>query len=131
MYVRGEKIDGDYAPSAGERSPTRMSDADTQEEGKRTYYVAVGPGQILTDHEAAAFEFAIRATEAEIDKLEELFQEVQDADEDEISDFSGSPLVSDSPENETYDALLKDIYRMLHKLGTDETRTHIESMNIL
>lgn len=108
-----------------------MSDADTQEEGKRTYYVAVGPGQILTDHEAAAFEFAIRATEAEIDKLEELFQEVQDADEDEISDFSGSPLVSDSPENETYDALLKDIYRMLHKLGTDETRTHIESMNIL
>jgi len=37
----------------------------------RTYYVAVGPGQILTDPETAAFEFAIRGTEAEIDKLEE------------------------------------------------------------
>jgi len=128
MYVRGEKIDGDYAPVSGERSPMRMNDADTPEDGKRTYYVAVGPGQILTDPETAAFEFAIRATEAEIDKLEELFQ---DADEDEIFDCSGSPLVADSPQNETYDALFKDIYRMLHELGTYETRNHIESMNIL
>ncbi|MFB9279154.1 hypothetical protein [Cohnella cellulosilytica] len=107
-----------------------MYDADAPEE-RRTYYISVGPGQILEDSEAAAFEFAIHATEAEIDKLEELFQEAQDADTDEIFNYSGSPLVSDSPENETYDALFKDIYRMLHELGTDETKRHIESMNIL
>jgi len=108
-----------------------MNDADTRDGGRRTYYVAVGPGQILTDRGAASFEFSIQATEAEIDKLEELFQEAEDANEDEIFDYSGSPLVSDSPENETYDALLQNIYRMLHDLGTDETKRHIESMNIL
>lgn len=98
---------------------------------KKTYYVSVGEGQVLEDPEAAAFEFAIHASEAEIDKLQELFQETQDADEDGAFTFSGSPSVSDSPDNDTYDAHLKDIYRMLHELGTHETKQHIESMNIL
>ncbi|MFC4306114.1 hypothetical protein [Cohnella boryungensis] len=108
-----------------------MSDEETTERARKTYYVSLGPGQILTDREAAPFQFAIQATEAEIDRLEELFQETQDADEDEIFNFSGSPTISDTPENETYDTLFKDIYRMLHDLGTPETRSHIEKMNIL
>jgi len=108
-----------------------MDDDRDSGESRRTYYVAVGPGQILTDPEAASFEFAIRATEAEIDKLQELFQEAQDADEDEIFAYSGSPSVADTPHNELHESLLSDIYRMLHELGTSETRKHIESMNIL
>ncbi|TVX97306.1 hypothetical protein [Cohnella terricola] len=108
-----------------------MSDQDTADSARKTYYVAVGPGQILEDPEAAPFEFAIRATEAEINKLEELFQEAQDADEDEIFNYEGSPFVADTPDNATYEGLLRDIYRMLHDLGTPETRSHIESMNIL
>ncbi|MFC4600440.1 hypothetical protein [Cohnella hongkongensis] len=108
-----------------------MNDAQTTVDERRTYYVSVGPGQILEDPEAASFEFEIRANEAEIDKLQELFQEAQDADEDEIFNYSGSPTISDTPDNETYAALSRTIYRMLHELGTDETKRHIESMNIL
>ncbi len=130
MYVLREKIRGDQARQREKGVRCRVYEADAPEE-RRTYYVSVGPGQILENPEAAAFEFAIHATEAEIDKLEELFQESRDADEDEIFKFSGSPAVSDTPHNETYDALFKDIYRMLHELGTQETKRHIESMNIL
>ncbi|BBI32441.1 hypothetical protein [Cohnella abietis] len=98
---------------------------------KKTYYVSVGAGQVLEDKEAAAFELSIYANEAELDKLKELFEETQDADEDEAFHFSGLPTVSDSPENDTYDALISDIYRMIYELGTDETKRHIETMDIL
>jgi len=108
-----------------------MSDAQVAESDRKTYYVSVGAGQVLQDPEAASFEFAIRANEAELDKLQELFEEIQDADEDEALSYKGSPTVSDSPENDTYDALLQEVYRMLHELGTHETRRHIESMNVL
>ncbi|QJD81755.1 hypothetical protein [Cohnella herbarum] len=108
-----------------------MDELQTPEPDRKTYYVSVGAGQVLEDPEAAAFEFAIHANEAELDKLQELFAETQDADEDEALSFKGNPMVSDTPDNATYDALLMDIYRMLHELGTYETKRHIESMNIL
>jgi hypothetical protein len=130
MFVLLEKIREKTRPSIRKGDERSMRDEETTEL-RKTYYVLVGPGQILMDPEAAPFQFAIQATEAEIDKLEELFQETQDVDEDEIFNFSGSPTISDTPENETYDALFKDIYRMLHDLGTPETRSHIEKMNIL
>jgi hypothetical protein len=108
-----------------------MTETQDSDSSKTTYYVAVGAGQILEDPEAASFEFAIRANEDEVNQLLVLFEELQDSDEDNALHFSGSPTVSDDPGNATYDALFKDIYRMLHELGTDETRKHIESMNIL
>jgi DNA-binding FadR family transcriptional regulator len=108
-----------------------MTDTEAGESERKTYYVAVGARQILEDQEAAAFEFAIRANEEELDKLQELFEESQDADEDEAFSFRGLPTVSDVPHNDTYDALIKEIYHMLHKLGTHETKLHIESMNVL
>lgn len=108
-----------------------MADIEARESERKTYYVAVGARQILEDREAAAFEFAIHANEEELDKLQELFEESQDADEDEAFSFRGLPTVSDVPHNDTYDALNKEIYQMLHKLGTHETKLHIESMNVL
>lgn len=108
-----------------------MSDTHVSDSDRKTYYVSVGAGQVLEDPEAASFEFAIHASEAELDKLQELFQETQDSDEDGALHFSGSPTVSDVPDNDTYDALLKEIYRMIYDLGTYETKRHIESMDIL
>ncbi len=108
-----------------------MTDNHAPESGRKTYYVAVGARQILEDQEAASFEFAIFANDDELNKLQELFEETQDSVEDEAFHFSGLPTVSDVPDNDTYDALINEIYRMLHQLGTDETKRHIESMNIL
>jgi hypothetical protein len=108
-----------------------MMDTKAHESARKTYYVAVGARQILEDQEAAAFEFEINANDDELNKLQELFEESQDADEDEAFSFKGLPTVSDVPDNETYDALISEIYQMLHKLGTFETKRQIESMNIL
>ncbi len=108
-----------------------MTEFQAPDSERKTYYVAVGAKQILEDAHSASFEFAIPANEDELTELQDLFEEIQDSDEDNAFHFSGSPSVSDVPENATYNLLLKDIYRLLHKLGTNETRSHIESMNIL
>lgn len=131
MYVRMEKIQREFGSILAEGDLGIMNDTPILETGKKTYYVAVGSGQILDDREAASFEFAIQANDDELTKLQELFEELQDADEDNAFRFSGSPSVSDDPEDPTYNALFKDIYRQLYKLGNDETKRHIDSMNIM
>lgn len=99
---------------------------------KKTYYVAVAPGEILQDQKALNYEFVIQATDDELDKLQELFE---DTSASEISTAARAVIpfreYSHDKENEWYDANLQQIYQMLHQLGTPETRKHIESMNIL
>jgi hypothetical protein len=34
-------------------------------------------------------------------------------------------------QNDAYDASLRQVYRLIHELGTPETRAHIESMGVL
>jgi hypothetical protein len=108
-----------------------MKDTHIPESDRKTYYVAVGAGQILEDPEAASFEFEIRANEEELNKLQEMFEETSSSDEAAVFQFSGLPTVSDAPDNTVFDALIKDIYHLLHQLGTDDTKHHIEAMNIL
>lgn len=107
-----------------------MNDTPIIESDRKTYYVAVGARQILEDREAAAFEFAIHANDEELTKLQESFEELQDAEEDNAFRFSELPSVSDDPEDPTYNVLFKNIYRQLYELGNEETKRHIESMNI-
>lgn len=108
-----------------------MQHAQGPESERKTYYVAVGAGQVLEDKEAAAFEFAIKANEAELSELQELFEHSAEADEDAIFKFSRWPTVSDRPNLKEYDSEITEIYRMLYRLGTDETKRHIEDMNLL
>lgn len=98
---------------------------------KKTYYISVGSGDIVREKDVTNFEFEIQATEEELNELEELFEEKEEAE-------LGSARRAVTPyyeyhndgENDAYDASLKDIYKMIHKLGTPETRSHIESMHI-
>jgi rubrerythrin len=102
------------------------------EDGRKTYYVAVGSGQVLEDRGAAPFEFEIRANEEELNKLQELFEETSSAEEASVFHFV-RPITTRGEEdfNAVYEAQMKDIYRLLYQLGTDETRRHILSMNVL
>ncbi|WJH34491.1 hypothetical protein N6H14_32605 [Paenibacillus sp. CC-CFT747] len=99
---------------------------------KRTYYVAVGPGDIIADKGAMEYNFEIEATDDELDKLQELFE---DTDEAETRNAHWAMLpFSDKghdEQNDLYDHNLEELYRMLHELGTPETKAHIESMKIL
>lgn len=98
---------------------------------RKTYYVAVGAGQVLEDKEAAAFEFEIRASDEEVNELQEMFGELSSADEAAAFHFPSALSVSDERRNEFYDSQLQNIYGLLHRLGTEETKRHIESMGIL
>ncbi|CAM3739150.1 hypothetical protein COLU111180_05980 [Cohnella lubricantis] len=99
---------------------------------RKTYYVAVGAGQVLEDKEAAPFEFAIRANDEELNKLQEKFEELSSVDEASMVHFTNSHIHANLERaNEDYESQLKNIYAYLYELGTDETKRHIEANHIL
>ncbi|WP_281886179.1 hypothetical protein [Paenibacillus sp. YYML68] len=102
---------------------------------KKTYYVAVsaGTGQIVEPEQMNGnFEFEILATNEEIEKLSELFEDKEKEEEDSaVRALTPYRLYHNDKENDAYDETLLDIYSMLHELGTPATRKHIESMGIL
>jgi hypothetical protein len=101
---------------------------------KKTYYVAVGPGEILQPQhtETGNFEFEILATDEELDQLQELFEESQEANDDTaVRAHIPFREYHNDKENDAADYYLAQIYLKLHELGTPETKAHIETMNVL
>ncbi|MFD1957633.1 hypothetical protein ACFSL6_26535 [Paenibacillus thailandensis] len=101
-------------------------------DGKKTYYVSVGAGQVLEDPHAAAYELVIRATEEEVSKLQELFGDLSSVEEAEAGHYGLSVFDSneDRELNSGYDETIAQIYRLLYECGTEETKRHIASMNL-
>ncbi|MBP1157200.1 MULTISPECIES: hypothetical protein [unclassified Paenibacillus] len=99
---------------------------------KSKYYVSVQAATILENQGDAAYEFEIEATPEEILKLEELFEERLDIEDDNYirAHIPGVPYHHDAP-NDQYELSLHDIYSLVYDLGTAETKKHIESMQIL
>lgn len=99
---------------------------------KKTYYVTVGSGEIVQDPTVTSFEFEIEATDDELNKLQELFEDTAEA-ELSTARRAMTPYVEYSfdKENDLYDFKLREIYQMLHALGSQRTREHIESMHVL
>ncbi|WP_433743919.1 hydrolase [Falsibacillus pallidus] len=99
---------------------------------KKTYYIEVGSGEISSSATDSPWNFKIEATDEEITQLREIF------DSNYSTGWQGF-LRSHVPyiqyhydrENDAYDRNLQQIYQMIHDLGDDEARTHIESMGIL
>ncbi|WP_028561887.1 hypothetical protein [Paenibacillus pinihumi] len=98
---------------------------------RKPYYVAVGAGQILEDPTAAAYELEILANEEELNRLQELFEELSSWDEAQVLHFT-RPFGSFSTEriNLGYDHLLGRVYKLLYEVGTEQTKAHIESMHL-
>jgi hypothetical protein len=98
---------------------------------KRTYYVSVQSRSILPQQGDGAYEFEIAATEEEIAKLSAMFKEWEGFDNSTLfrAPIPGLAYHHDI-ENDGYDDLLKQIYRALYDLGTEETRNHIGGMDL-
>lgn len=98
---------------------------------KQKYYVSVQSGSIHSNPEEASYEFEVIATPKEIAQLRELFEEHMEVDQAGFirAHLPGIPYHQDE-ENDQYDELLQNIYQMVHKLGTQETREHIEQMGL-
>ncbi|HHY72603.1 MAG TPA: hydrolase [Bacillus bacterium] len=99
---------------------------------KNAYYISVGSRGISQIETATPFELEIEATEDEIKALREIFNEMYS--DDWVGFFRAHvPVVQyhhDQP-NDLIDQNLINVYKMLHKLGTPETKQHIESMGVL
>ncbi|GIP37931.1 hypothetical protein J31TS4_12110 [Paenibacillus sp. J31TS4] len=98
---------------------------------KKPYYISVNTNEIMDDPTAFTYQFEILASQDDIDKLQELFEDTAEAEQ--ASAWGALTLTSNLEEEyeRDYDYNLQQVYAMLHELGTPETRRHIESMNIL
>ncbi|BBH20106.1 hypothetical protein Back11_14510 [Paenibacillus baekrokdamisoli] len=98
---------------------------------KRRYYVSVQARSVMHNQGDAAYELEINATTEEVEKLMELFNEWEEFDEQTFfrAQIPTIPYHHDS-ENDGYDYFLKDIYKAIYQMGTDETKSHISSMNL-
>ncbi|WP_409302298.1 hydrolase [Peribacillus sp. SCS-155] len=99
---------------------------------KESYYIYVPNGQISRDSEYSQWNFKIDATDNEIIRLRELFDEI-------LNDDSRSFFRAHVPyvqyhydrENDEYDEKLKQIYGIIYELGNPEAKEHIQQMGIL
>ncbi|TCZ77060.1 hypothetical protein E0485_11365 [Paenibacillus albiflavus] len=99
---------------------------------KKTYYVSVQAGTVMSHQGDAAYELEIEATASEKARLEMLFGAKMSYDDSSSirAVLPGIPYHVDD-ENDKYDAVLQEVYRLLYELGTTETKNHISSMHIL
>jgi len=100
---------------------------------KTRYYVSVQAKTIMINQGDAAYELEIEATQDDVGRLKKLFNEMDH--NDFVSGFRtvlgiSMPYHLDEP-NDRYDNTIKDVYIMLHNLGTEETKQQIIEMNIL
>ncbi|PWV92046.1 hypothetical protein DFQ01_13733 [Paenibacillus cellulosilyticus] len=99
---------------------------------RRTYYVSVGAGQVLEDQHAASYELIIQANADEVNQLKELFSEYSSMDEAEALHFTRHPYETndDRALSGGTNAIIRQIYTLLHELGTEDTRQFIEDNHL-
>lgn len=99
---------------------------------KRRYYVSVQAKTVMENQGDSAYEFEIEATPDEVRQLYELFGATSEADLEQYYRVHGPGTIVDGRIQEDFvDRHLTEVYRLLERLGTPETKAHIRSMNVL
>jgi hypothetical protein len=102
-------------------------------ETRDTYFIDISSGDIVPHaEEAKSVSYQIQATPEEVTKLKTLLEKNYD---DEMSTFTRAQIpfreYHKDPENAQYDHSMKEIFEMIFKLGTIETRRNIKEMGVL
>jgi hypothetical protein len=102
------------------------------ESEKKTYYISMANGEIMQTSTASPWNFKIEATDQEIIKLREFFDQNYSADWQSFF-RAHVPYVQYhyDRENDAYDKTLEEIYRMIFELGDESAKEHIRSIGIL
>ncbi|RKQ29567.1 hydrolase [Oceanobacillus halophilus] len=99
---------------------------------KSKYFINVGNGEISQAKHDNNDYLTIYASDSEIGYLRRKFENMHKAS---FGSFIRShiPLVEyhNDTANDQYDENMLEVYRMLHELGDETTKSHIESMEIL
>ncbi|OIK12778.1 hydrolase [Bacillus sp. MUM 116] len=99
---------------------------------KKTYYIDVGTGHITQSARSSTWSYKIQASDKEISELRKLFDQNYSTEWDTFI-RAHIPYVEYhlDRENDQYDSMIQQVYGMIYKLGDEETKNHIENMNIL
>ncbi|WP_456277908.1 hydrolase [Bacillus sp. AK128] len=99
---------------------------------KKTYYISLANGEISQISTASPWNFKIEASDDEIVRLREYFDQIYS------SDWQGFfrahvPYVEyhHDPTNDAYDETMKSVYAMIYELGDQEAKQLIEEQGIL
>jgi len=99
---------------------------------KKTYYVSIAQGEISRISTASPWDYKIEATDDEITKLREYFDQNYSS---EVQGFLRAhvPIMEyhNDPTNDAYDDTTQKIYTMLYELGDNEAKEHIKSQGII
>lgn len=99
---------------------------------KKTYFVSVGSGEISQLRTASPWDYKIYATDEEVIKLREYFEQNYSTD---LQGFFRAhvPYVEYhyDPQNDAYDDTMQKIYALIYKLGDEDARCHIKSQGII
>lgn len=110
--------------------------SDTQEKrespDKDVYYVSVSAGTVTAEENRTTDQLSVYATPGEIDQLMALFAR-RSATDDIMNLRAVIPYKSadHDPSTDKYNEQMLDIYRMIFRIGTEETRRHLIHMDIL
>ncbi|MFS0864451.1 hydrolase [Fredinandcohnia sp. 179-A 10B2 NHS] len=103
-----------------------------EQQPKKTYYVSVEGGEISQVKSASSWEYKIEATDDEIIRLRELF------DENYANDVEGFlrahvPFVEyhNDSSNDKYDENMLKVFKMIYELGDEEAREFIKTQGII
>jgi hypothetical protein len=99
---------------------------------KATYYVTVdGSINMEQNLDDAPYDFEVIATDAEIEKLQALYQRAYNQD---FATFKVANLPYRTEErmkeNKDVDQYVNEIYTTIHRLGSEETRKRIEELGL-
>lgn len=100
---------------------------------KEKYYVNIANGAISKQQTESEGAFTIYADEGDIERIKERMASMDSAN---LGTYVRSHVpfyypIDSAPENSRYDRNLKELYAILHELGDEHTRGHIESIDIL
>jgi hypothetical protein len=101
-------------------------------ENRKTYYIDVASGEISQSQTASAWNFQIQANDEEITMLREEFDCNHSSG---VENFLRAHVpyleYHHDRQNDEQDESLKRIYALIHQLGDEEVKKHIEGMGIL
>lgn len=105
-----------------------------RDEERQIYYVDVHGKQLLLQQGASAYDLEIYASKEEARQIETQFRRLDERDESSLNlmmryNLTQGEIIGQN--NDQYDEEMRVLFRLLHQYGTEETRKHIESMNIL
>ncbi|WP_318507901.1 hydrolase [Bacillus sp. T3] len=99
---------------------------------KKPYYISIGTGEIMQTATDSPWNFKIEATDDEITKLREYFDQNYST---EWQNFFRAhvPYIQYhyDRENDAYDNTMVKIYQMIYELGDEEAKQHIRSIGII